>query len=334
LERFLGYLDFGVVRLNPDGSLDTSFADGGLQSIAFDLGGTNSDLAHAVAIQTDGKIVVAGSVKSSSSDDDFGVARLNPDGSLDSSFSSNGKRTIFFDLGGDNNDSAVAMAIQTDGKIVVAGSVQRNSSGDFDFGVARLTGTLPNSPPVVSLPASVSVPEGRSDLASGSWNDPDVDSWTATVDYGDGSGPQTLTLTNARTFVLNHVYPKAGHYLANVTITDSHGASGTAQVSVTVTNVAPTAWIGETPLVIPKKGSVTFQGFGGDPGHGDVLHYNWTIARKVKSPRRRPKPPKVVARGSGSSIHFSTRTKGTYLVTLVVTDSSGAQGVATRTIRR
>ena len=132
--------DFAVTRLNPDGSLDATFGTGGRQVVAFDLGGQNSDRGNAVALQADGKIVVVGTVQSSAGDADFGVVRLNADGSPDATFGPGGKRTVAFDLGGgiNNTDEANAVTVQTDGKIVVTGSALTNATGDFDFAVARL----------------------------------------------------------------------------------------------------------------------------------------------------------------------------------------------------
>lgn len=97
-------LDFGLVRYNTNGSLDTSFGTDG--KVATDFGGT-WERANAVAIQADGKIVAAG----------YGfLARYNSDGSLDASFDGDGKLTTNF-------GSASAIAIQADGKIVTAGGV-------------------------------------------------------------------------------------------------------------------------------------------------------------------------------------------------------------------
>ncbi|QDU23857.1 delta-60 repeat domain-containing protein [Urbifossiella limnaea] len=131
-----GSLDFGVARLNPDGTPDETFGPGGKRTVAFNFGGTNGDYANAVAVQADGRIVVVGDVTTAGGAD-FGVARLNPDGTLDGTFGSGGKRTIAFNLGGSNIDFARAVAIAPDGRIVVAGQVDRGG-GDFDFGVARL----------------------------------------------------------------------------------------------------------------------------------------------------------------------------------------------------
>ena len=99
--------------------------------------------ANGVALQTDGKIVAVGG-----SDGDFALARYNSNGSLDPSFSGDGKQTT--DLGGGfNPDRATGVAIQADGKIVVvgvAGATSPGSPGD-DFGLARYNpnGTLDTS---------------------------------------------------------------------------------------------------------------------------------------------------------------------------------------------
>jgi len=107
-------LMFAVIRYNADGTLDTSLAGDGIQS-SIDLGGEQwgADYAYGVAIQPDGKIVVAGQIDN----DEFGVARFNVDGSLDTTFSGDG--LVMFDFGG--TDTARAVAIDANGKIVAAG---------------------------------------------------------------------------------------------------------------------------------------------------------------------------------------------------------------------
>ncbi len=105
------------------GALDPSFGTGG--QVTTDFGGFDS--AQAVAVQSDGKIVAAGS----SGGGDFALARYNADGTLDSTFGSGGKLTT--DFGG--FDAASALAIQHDGRIVVTG---RTGSGDF--ALARYNG--------------------------------------------------------------------------------------------------------------------------------------------------------------------------------------------------
>ena len=78
--------DFALARYNPNGSLDTSFSGDGKQTT--DFGG--SDAANGVALQGDGKIVAVGR-GAAATGDDFALARYNPNGSLDTSFSGDGR---------------------------------------------------------------------------------------------------------------------------------------------------------------------------------------------------------------------------------------------------
>jgi uncharacterized delta-60 repeat protein len=131
--------DFAVAQLNRDGSLDSSFGVGGKSSA--DFGGF--DFARAVAVQPDGKIVVAGYTSKGivDADRDFAVARIKTNGYFDNSFGTDGKVTV--DFGG--NDTALAVALRPDGKIVVAGTTGKGAG--YDFALARINadGTIDSS---------------------------------------------------------------------------------------------------------------------------------------------------------------------------------------------
>jgi uncharacterized delta-60 repeat protein len=131
--------DFLVARFNADGTPDTSFSFDGQLTIDFD-NGAGSDLASALALQADGKIIVVGSTKASTAPGtgDFAIARLDADGSLDTTFGAGtGKTTVAFDLNaGAGNDTAASVALQADGKIVVAGSAE--IAGGAVFALTRL----------------------------------------------------------------------------------------------------------------------------------------------------------------------------------------------------
>lgn len=105
---------FALARYNTDGTLDTSFGGDGKVTTNFTAG---ADFAFGVAIQTDGKIVAVG--RAGGRGGRVAVARYNDDGTLDGSFSGNGKATTNFTSGDDRVDH---VAIQTDGGIVVAGT--------------------------------------------------------------------------------------------------------------------------------------------------------------------------------------------------------------------
>lgn len=131
--------DFAVARFNSDGSLDTTFSDDGRQTtdIGSTPGANAEDQAADVAIQTDGRIVVVGMNRPAfgANGSDFALVRYTPDGSLDTTFSGDGKLTT--DFGGlGNGDLASGVAVQTDGKLLVVGTAGE-LSGSGDFGVAR-----------------------------------------------------------------------------------------------------------------------------------------------------------------------------------------------------
>src|SRR5918999_1292608 len=119
--------DFALARYNTDGSLDTTFDGDG--KVTTDLAG-GTDQAYAVAIQG-GKIVVTGGAVVSGGED-FALARYNTDGALDTTFSGDGRVNTDF---GSANEQARGVAIQGDGKIVVAGFAF--VSGANDFALAR-----------------------------------------------------------------------------------------------------------------------------------------------------------------------------------------------------
>ena len=140
--------DFLLARYNANGNLDAGFGSAG--TVTTDIA-AGQDEAHGVAIQSDGKIVVAGqAVVGRTANNlfnfDFAVARYNADGSLDTSFGAGGKVTTDFN---GQTDRAFAVAIQGDGKIVVVGSAGFSSptGGGTDFAVARYNpnGTLDTS---------------------------------------------------------------------------------------------------------------------------------------------------------------------------------------------
>jgi uncharacterized delta-60 repeat protein len=110
---------FAVARYLPDGKLDRSFSRDGLASIDFGFGDAD---ATAVALQRRGKILVAGEGTRNvyRTEEDFALARLRANGTLDRSFSSDGRVTI--DFGHHLSDSVRGMALRRDGRIVLAGS--------------------------------------------------------------------------------------------------------------------------------------------------------------------------------------------------------------------
>ena len=135
--RYCQYYDFAVARYNSNGSLDSQFGDAGRVTTNLNPRG-NDDHGYAVAIQSNGKIIVAGYSETSvhtfngedeffSSDNQFSLARYNSNGSLDTSFSTDG--VVITDIDPGSNETGRGVAIQSDGKIVVGGTDRER--GDF-----------------------------------------------------------------------------------------------------------------------------------------------------------------------------------------------------------
>jgi uncharacterized delta-60 repeat protein len=125
-----GSADFALARYNPNGALDLTFGVGG--KLTTDVAAGLDDVAFAVAIQADGRIVAVGYAISLLTPAEFALARYNPDGSLDPTFGVGG--TVITDFASGSDDAAFAAALQQDGRIVAAGYSQ---SGNYDFALAR-----------------------------------------------------------------------------------------------------------------------------------------------------------------------------------------------------
>jgi uncharacterized delta-60 repeat protein len=127
--------DFSVVRLNTDGTLDTSFDRDGKLSISM---GSDNDIARSIVLQSDGRIILAGSCTNGGKNS-FALVRLNTDGSLDTSFGNGGKLIVPV---GSGDSEAYGVNVQPDGKIVVVG--RSSVSGNWDASILRLNtdGTL------------------------------------------------------------------------------------------------------------------------------------------------------------------------------------------------
>lgn len=134
-----GWEYFLTARFNSNGEVDAGFDGSGALFPGYP--GT-ARLARAVQVQKDGRIVAAGNVANEvTSDDDFGLARYDPDGSLDTSFGGDGMVTT--DVTGPF-DSATALTLQPDGKVVVVGAT---GSPKSEFAVVRYEGGGPPPPP-------------------------------------------------------------------------------------------------------------------------------------------------------------------------------------------
>lgn len=125
-----------LLRFNRDGGLDATFGTGGKVLTA--IGTLGGDVAQAVAVQADGKILVAGASDQGATGLDFAVVRYKADGSLDTTFGTGGK--VVADFAGDA-DRAEALLVQADGRIVVGGEANTGTGAGgrgVDFALLRL----------------------------------------------------------------------------------------------------------------------------------------------------------------------------------------------------
>jgi uncharacterized delta-60 repeat protein len=193
---FSGYgsTDAVVCRLNPDGSLDTSFDTDGQATI--DSGG--DEYANALALRADGKIVIAGFT---SVGYDTTVYRLKPDGgtgavngALDTSFDTDGEALV--DRG--EAELAFALALQPDGKIVVAGYASAGASDTWDVAVYRLK------------------PDGGTGAVNGALDTSFDTDGQATIDSGDNEVAYALALQpDGKIVVAGYTSPGAAVYRLN-----------------------------------------------------------------------------------------------------------------------
>jgi uncharacterized delta-60 repeat protein len=134
-----GYEFATLLSYNQDGSLNTDFGTNGKLILSFN--GSREHIKDMIK-QPDGKILITSETKNTNDNYDFIVARINQDGSYDSSFGNNGVAIITF---GNDGERPSTLALQPDGKIVVAGHTDGNII--YKMAIARLlpNGTLDNS---------------------------------------------------------------------------------------------------------------------------------------------------------------------------------------------
>jgi uncharacterized delta-60 repeat protein len=132
--------DMAVARYNTNGTLDNTFGTSGIANIDFNNSG---DGAAAILIQSDGKIVLAGSTTNSSNNRDIAVTRLNTNGTLDNTFGTGGKFTL--DVDGYNFDGAWDAELQSDGKIVIVAMAGTDMFSKTAVLRLNTNGTLDNS---------------------------------------------------------------------------------------------------------------------------------------------------------------------------------------------
>ncbi|MCB9297635.1 MAG: T9SS type A sorting domain-containing protein [Lewinellaceae bacterium] len=129
---FTNYAELIVARYNVDGILDDTFGENGYIIADTDF---HTEIGRAVALQPDGKIIVATTADNSTTSWKLLISRFHADGTLDSSFGAEGFQLVSF---GEDKKFLTSMALQPDGKIIIAGSLERPALPLYDFALARI----------------------------------------------------------------------------------------------------------------------------------------------------------------------------------------------------
>ncbi len=194
-----------------------------------------------------------------------------------------------------------------------------------DIFEAHIDTTPANQAPAIAPLSPATISEGANFNEQGEITDPSSTSWSGTVDYGDGSASQALSISGS-TLTLNHVYKDNGSYAVTVSVTDNQGLTSTATTNVTVQNVSPTVGAittSENPARIntATTANATFT----DPGMLDthITSWDWgdgTVSTGTISENNGS------GSVSGSHVYVST---GVYTVTLTVTDKDSSAATQT-----
>ncbi len=189
---------------------------------------------------------------------------------------------------------------------------------------ANASGTIEilNATPVVIAGDGQTIDEGSQFAATGSYSDEGtLDTHTATVNYGDGSGDEPLTLNVDRSFALAHSYSDNGTYVATVSVTDDDGATGTVATTITVNNVAPTVTLGDD-ATLRRGETLMSSGSFADPGTDDwtaTVDYGDGSATEALT---------LNADGTFTLGHVYT-SAGAFTVSVCVSDDDSGQGCDT-----
>ena len=185
-------------------------------------------------------------------------------------------------------------------------------------------------PPVLNLGPDGNANEGSAFIQAASYTDLDHaadENVTGTVNYGDGSGSQSLALLPNGSFTLNHVYADNGVYEVSVSVTDGHGAISSSAIKVTVANVPPSVGPINVAAIPAGPGTnVTLAGVFTDPG---VLDTHTGTIRWGDGTG--PMPATLGGSntmGTISGLHVTT-INGRFTVRVTIDDKDGGTGFTT-----
>lgn len=249
--------DFGLMQFNSDGSVDTTFGDDGVVLTSV---GTSSDIASAMALQANGKILVAGTTTNTGSASNFAVARYNANGSLDPTFGNDG---VVVTTVGSGNNGARGVVVQPSGTIVAAGYT---SAPAASIGLVRYIG----DEPIATALANVTVNENseNSDLTvTDSFVDPIDPTAALSFSIAGDTNPllfSSLSIDNSGNLTIAYAAGQSGSATITVQATDPvTGYYVDSPFTVTV-NAAPVSIV-PAPQATLENTALAFSAGNGDP---------------------------------------------------------------------
>jgi uncharacterized delta-60 repeat protein len=264
--------NFAVIRLQSNGTLDNSFGGGNTPGkVVVDFGAVDSSV-YSLAIESNGNLLLGGYGDKSPGASLFALAQLSPDGILDTTFGNNGK--ILTDLSPPNLETINRLVIQSDGKIIAAGTSRSNT--DSQFALVRYMGSPPAKPELeVRQAAGVSLPNNSSfDFGITSQS---IDTTKQFVVTNQGNAPLTLAMPLRVNNDPNT--PNAFSSSGSFTLLNDVGNASTVSATSLMLSVGATAAFtvklsGQT--IGTYQGSVSFT-------HNDTEHnpYNLTLMGQV-----------------------------------------------------
>lgn len=305
---------YAIARFTSGGAPDQAFSADGIADIPF--AGATTGAAHAVAQQSDGKLVVSGQIVASGYR--IGLARLELDGALDSDYGSGGLTSFTF-AGAPAFAQDSDLAIDRDDRALVTARAS-DSAGTEYFAAARRVATAPeatpiNARPTVSMTLSSRTPARREAVtATATASDPDgsVASYAWDTD-GDGFDDGTGSTVTAR-------YARLGPATIAVRVTDDADARTEAAEDLHVRNIPPLAALAtgaartDQPLVLDASQS--------RDDDGRIARFEFDVDGNGHYERE----------GAPARIEVDVDDPGPRVVRVRVTDNDGTQAVAERAV--
>jgi uncharacterized delta-60 repeat protein/uncharacterized repeat protein (TIGR01451 family) len=262
-----GNKDFALVRYSAAGAL--------IATVTTDFG-NSPDVAQAIAVQSDNKVVVAGFSRNSTSSDDFALARYTVGGALDTTFDGDGKLTMRIN---NADERAYGIAQEFDGKLVAAGfsTVVPSNPVQHDFALARFNsdGTLDstnatslNNP---DLLVTVTGPQGPNSVVAGS-----PFTYNVSVENRGAVAATNVVLTDTLPSGVSYVNSTASNGTPNESggvVTDNVGTLAPGATATLTINVTA----GNTPMLVVDTATATLTETDASPSNNTATEYTRII---------------------------------------------------------